>query len=182
MRVDRNSKTSGNGRHTAEQPPTGETSAPKADENLEHRETTEIAALRLLLDQFRRLGEHFSYYVAAKTDSVKLSLRSTVVGMTLGALGFVSVVGLILMASWFVLNGVAGGLGALFGERPWLGSIIAGLLLLAGLGGGMYYALGRHARTARDRTVQKYEERRTQQPAQFGGSVSDGAEVTSSEK
>ena len=182
MRVDRNSKISGNGRHTAEQPPTGETSAPKADENLEHRETTEIAALRLLLDQFRRLGEHFSYYVAAKTDSVKLSLRSTVVRMTLGALGFVSVAGLILIASWFVLNGIAGGLGGLFGERSWLGSIIAGLLLLAGLGGGMYYAVRRHARTARKRTVEKYEKRQAQQQKRFGRSVSDGASATSSEK
>lgn len=182
MSIDRNSKTSGNGRHTAVHPPGSETSAARSDDDPGQGETTEATALRLLLEQFRSLGEYFSYYLAALSDSFKLTLRSTFIGMTFGAIGFVSISGLILIASWFVLSGIAVGLGELFGERTWVGNIISGCLLLAGLGGAMYYALSKYAGAACDRTIKKYEKRQIQQQSRFGRSVSDSMSVPSSEK
>jgi hypothetical protein len=113
--------------------------------------------LKLLLKQFRDLGEYFSYFVTAKTDSVKLSLRYVILYVVFAALGFVTVGGLIVIASWLMLSGVAEGLAELFGNRSWAGSLMTGFLLLAGLGLGTYYTLAHRNRIARERTAQKYE-------------------------
>jgi hypothetical protein len=130
----------------------------------------------------RELREYFSFYVAAKTDSVKLSLRNIVLWIGLAALGFVAVAALIISASWFVLSGTAEGLGVLFGDRLWAGNLTTGLLLLAALGLGMYYTVSKRMNTSRERTVQKYEERQARQREEFGRDVSDQAAATTSEK
>ena len=92
-------------------------SGPEATEEVEEGERTVSDELKLLLQQFRELGDSFSYFVTAKTDSVKLSLRHVVVWVALAALGFVAVGGLILVASWLILSGMAEGLAELFGNR-----------------------------------------------------------------
>jgi hypothetical protein len=113
--------------------------------------------LKLLLKQFRELGVYFSYLVSAKTDSVKLSLRHVVLWVVLAALGFIAVGGLIVIACWLMLSGLAEGLGGLFGNRSWVGSFMTGFLLLAGVWLGMYYMVAKRNRMARERTAQKYE-------------------------
>jgi hypothetical protein len=179
MRADRNPQTSGNGRHPCALPSTEGAAAPDRAEVREHAETKDPDSLQRLLEQIRALGEYVSYSVAARTDSLKLGLREAVLAIALGALAFVLIVGLSIAAGYFVLSGLAGGLSVLFGDRAWLGNLVAGLLLLAGLGGGLSYSVARHGRTARERTVDKYEERRARQKKRFGRSVSDGFAVTS---
>lgn len=105
----------------------------------EQSETTELAALKLLLKQFNELREHLSHYVTARSDGIKLALRNTLLWIALSALGLVAVSGLIITASWFMLSGTAEGLGVLCGGRLWVGKIIAGCLVLAGFGLAMYY-------------------------------------------
>ena len=57
------------------------------------------------------------------------------------AMGFVTVAGLMVIAIWLLLSGIAEGLGVLFGDRPWLGNAVTGFLLGAGLGLGMHYTV-----------------------------------------
>jgi hypothetical protein len=107
---------------------------------------------------------------------MKLSLRSTVLRLVLAALGFVSLGGLLVTAGWFVVSGTAGGLGVLFGDRWWLGNLVAGILFLAGLGLGIYLAVAKGKRTFLERTVKKYETRQARQQSEFGRSASNQTE------
>jgi hypothetical protein len=182
MKADRNSQTPGNGEHIPEHRSTGDASAPKATDDHPQTETTEPDALKLLLKQFRELAAYFSYYVTAKSDSAKLSLRNIGLWIVLGTLGFAVVVGVIITASWLLLVGIAEGLGVLFGGRLWAGNITTGFLLLAALGLVMYYAVRKRMKTSRERTVEKYEERQDRQHEEFGHDVSDQAAATPSDK
>lgn len=154
--------------------------APKlsaADEFEQSRMTTS-EALNLLLKQVREMKEYFSYYVAVKTDSAKLHLRNTLLWMVLSAMGFVTLCGLLIIAGWFLLGGIAGGLGVLFGGRLWIGNIVTGVLASAGLGLGMYYAVAKRMSVSRKRTIQKYEERQARQQTEFGHKTCDQATDT----
>jgi len=132
-------------------------------------------ALKLLLKQIHELKEYFSYYVTAKTDSAKLQLRITLFRVVLSALGFVTLAGFLVTAGWFVLSGIAGGLGELFGDRLWIGNIVTGVLASTGLGLGIYYAVARRMRISRKRTIEKYEERQARQQTDFGHKACDQA-------
>lgn len=155
---------------------------PNATDDHEQGEKTIPDELKLLLKQFRELGEYFSYFVTAKTDSAKLSLRQFVLWVVLASVGFVALGGLIVIASWLLLSGTAEGLGRLFGDRPWIGSLITGFLPLAGLGVGMYGAVARQSRIARERTAKRYERRQARQQAQFGRNVADWATAATSQE
>jgi hypothetical protein len=157
MRVDQDSAKPTNGRHTPDHRFTRDGAAPEATDDIEQAETTIPDELKLLLKQVRELATYFSCFVTAKTDSVKLSLRYVVLWAVLAALGFVAVGGLIVIASWLMLSGMAQGLAELFGHQPWLGSLVTGFLLLAGLGLVTYCTLARRNKIARERMAQKYE-------------------------
>ena len=178
MQVDRDSPKPTNGRHTAGHWFNGDGSVPNATDDLEQGEETKPDDLKLLLKQFRELGEYFSYFVTAKTDSVKLALRRIVLSVVMAALSFIAVGGLIVIAGWLMLSGMAEGLGELFGNRSWAGSLMTGFGLLAGLGLGMYYTSAKRNRIACERTAQEYERRQARQQAQFGQNVADRAAAT----
>ncbi len=137
------------------------------------QELTEREGLKLLLKQFQELREYVSYHAAARTDSVKLSVRNAIRRIVLAALGFVAVGGLIVMASWFALSGISQGAGALFGDRAWMGALITGALTLAGVGLGMSWAASTREKASRKRTFRKYETRDARQRARFGRDLHD---------
>jgi hypothetical protein len=134
---------------------------------------TEGEGLKLLLKQFQELLEYVAYYAAAKTDSVKCAVRDAIRQTVLAALGFVTLAGLIVMASWLVLSGVAQGAGALFGDRAWIGTLITGVLALAGIGVGMLCVISLRQNASRKGTVRKHETRNARQRARFGRDVRD---------
>jgi hypothetical protein len=127
--------------------------------------------LKLLVKQLGELAEYASYYVTAKTDSVKLSLRNVVLGVWFAAVAFVIVAGLIITATWFLLDGIAEGVSGLFGGRLWVGNIVAGFLLLIAMGLVIHRAVAQHRTTSRERVVRKYEQRQSRQQAQYGHHV-----------
>jgi len=137
------------------------------------QELTEREGLKLLLKQFQELREYVSYYAAARTDSVKCSVRNAIRQIALAALSFVAVAGLIVLASWFVLTGISQGVGALFGDRAWIGALLTGVLALAGVGLGMSCAASIRRNAARKRTVRKHDTRQARQRARFGRDVHD---------
>jgi len=117
------------------------------------------------------LAEYISYYISAKTDGIKLTARNIAIFAALGVVGLIALGALIATAVVLLCTGIAGGLGALMGHHPWLGSIVTGILLLALVGGATYIALGRFGKGSREGTVKKYAARQQQQRAKFGQDV-----------
>ena len=148
-------------------------SKPDVPADAAQQDLTEREELKLLLKQFQELREYVSYYAAARTDSVKYSVRNAIGRIVLAALGFVAVGGLIVIASWFVLSGISQGAGALFGDRAWIGTVITGVLALAGIGLGVSCAAWARKNASRKRTVREYETREARQRARFGRDVHD---------
>ncbi len=137
--------------------------------------------LKELIDDLRELAENLSHYASAKSDSVKLSLRTVVVRVALTAVGCLAAGALFVMACWFLLTGAAAGLSILFGDRVWLGNIATGLLLMAGLGLGIYVTASCR-NSPRKRTVEKYERLQARQQTEFGRTARDQAASASQEK
>ena len=131
---------------------TSHDSAPKTNGDHKQTKVTKPEVRRLVPRQSRDLREYLSWHVDAKTDSANRPVRDVRLRMALAALGFVAVAGLILIASWLMLSGIAAGLGVLLGDRPWLGNSATGFLLLAGLGLSMSYTVAKRKRTSRERT------------------------------
>ena len=181
MNADRSSQAAARGHRPPESGDNGDASAHKEPVDSEQTEISELDAMKLLLKQFQELREYLSYYVTAKTDGVKLSLRNTSLWIVFASLGLVAVAGLILTANWFVLSGTAEGLGVFCGGRLWAGKIMAGFLVLVGLGMGVWYTSSRRRIASRERTVQKYEKRQAGQQAEFGRTVSDRAAAAAKE-
>jgi hypothetical protein len=125
-------------------------------------------ALKLLIRQLAELRGSVSLYVTAQLDSAKASVRSALLGLILAALGAVAVASLVVTASVFVLSAVAEGLGRLFGDQPWIGTLLTGLLTLAGVGLGAAGAVSARRNRDRAKAVEKYAARRAQQRARFG--------------
>lgn len=157
MRANRYSAKPMNGRHTPDHQGTECGPVPDNSDGRKEQEKTIPDELKLLVKQFRDLSEYFSYFVTAKTDSAKLSVRQFVLRAVLITFGFVATAGLIVIASWLILSGVAGGLAGLFGNRPWAGSFTTGILILGGLWLGTNFAMAKWNRIVREGTAKKYE-------------------------
>ena len=175
MKADGELPVSANGRPAQGQCSRGDTAASAALDDESRAQSIAPDALQRLLQQFGELVEYFSYYAAAKTDRFKVTLRNTALGVVLAALGFVAVAGLFVTAGWLLLIGVAGGLSVLFGDRPWLGNLLTGALVLGGLGGGLYVMVVALSRVARERIVEEYGKRQARQETRYGRNVSERA-------
>lgn len=191
MSADRYSRKPSNGQHppahrsaedVAASQATEDVSAPHETDDLEPGAVAEPGVLKLLVKQLHELEEYASYYVAAKTDSARLSLRNAVLRMSFAVLGFVVIAGLIITGAWFVLEGTAEGVSALFGGRLWVGNIVTGALLLVGMGLALYCAVAIRRTASRKRVVRKYEQRQARQRARFGRSAAEPTAVTPSPK
>jgi len=178
MKADRNSPSPATGSDSPKPGSNGDDLTPNATDGPEQWEKSELDALKQLFKQFHELREYLSYYVTAKADGVKLSLRNASLWVVLALLGSIAVAGLIVTANWYVLSGAAEGLGVLCGGRLWAGKIIAGLLLLTVLGLFVFFTAARQKAASRERTVQKYEKRQAEQHAEFGRNVDDRAAAT----
>jgi len=148
----------------------------------EQKEMSVWELFQLLLSQFGELRGYFSYYLSARADSARLGLRNTIFSMALAALAFVVAASLSIAATWLVLSGAAEGFAVLFGNRPWAGNLLTGLLLAASLGCGMYCLLIRLKITAREGTVARYEKQQSRQQGRYGDTVADRAATDESKQ
>lgn len=141
--------------------------------------TDEPHGLTRLLLQLAELREYSAYYVSAKVDEAKLSVRRFAAAVVLAILGFFAALGLIVVAVWLVIVGAAEGVGLLLGNRPWAGNVVIGLLTLFGLGAGAAYGTHVWMKVARSKTEKRYEQRKHEQVARFGRNVSKQAAARS---
>lgn len=120
--------------------------------------------LQLLLAEMK---EYASYFMSAKADSVKLSVRRAVLYGVLGAIGVLIGATTIVMGAVLLWVGAAYGLVALFADIFWLGMLVAGAAILLLVVIGTWAAIAMINSSQRKHTVDKYEQRKKWQRGQF---------------
>ncbi len=141
-----------------------------------HPEIPPAEALRRAFAHVARLREYAAYYVAARLDALKATVRNIGIYAGLCVIGLIAVGAMVVMAVVLLLRGIAGAFAQLFSGHPWLGDIITAVIVLALLAGGVIFSMKMLARTFRSQVVKKYEDRLRQQRQQFGRDVSDEAQ------
>jgi hypothetical protein len=122
--------------------------------------------------RFGELKEFASYYVGAKLDGIKVTVRNVGIYAALGIVGLIAASAVITTAVVLLLTGLAFAIGAIFEkDRPWVGAIVVGLLVLGGLAGGIIFGMKKLTNTFRKQLVQKYENRQRDQRTNFGEDV-----------
>jgi Putative Actinobacterial Holin-X, holin superfamily III len=132
-------------------------------------------ALAAVFKQLAEAVEYLAYLLATQVDRVKLKIRNLVMLVALGVIAGVAALAFVFCTIWLLLSGIAGGLGELLGDRPWLGGIIisAVILIVGGLAGWIVYR--RFKSSGLKSTRRRYEERQAKQRARFGREVEQAA-------
>lgn len=121
-----------------------------------------------------RIGElqsYVAYFVAAQVDRAKVIARNVIVFTILGVVGALVGAAVVVTAAVYLVAGVAGGLGALFGNRLWLGELVTALVILGTIVVGILLVAKRLTKTSRGKLVQSYEQRARSQRDKFGTDV-----------
>jgi hypothetical protein len=132
-------------------------------------------AFQRIKGDINELKEYAGYYVAAKVDGVKRTVRNIGLYAALGVVGLIAGGAIVATAAGLLIVGLAEGLGRLFGDRYWLGDIVAGLLVLGAVGAGAWVMMNKLTNTWRSQTLKKYEQRKQSQRERFGHDVSQRA-------
>jgi len=123
-------------------------------------------------NRISEVKEFASYYVGAKLDGIKVTVRNVGIYAALGIVGLIAASAIITTSVVLLLGGLAWGIGAIFEkDRPWVGAIVVGLLVLGGLAGGIIFGMKKLTNTFRKQLVQKYENRQRDQRINFGEDV-----------
>jgi hypothetical protein len=130
-----------------------------------------------VLKQVREVVEYANFYVETRKDVFRATLRSLVLKAILGVLAAVVGVTVLVVASVYAMRGIALAVALLFDERlAFLGYLITGFAILIGIAVAVFFAIKSVTKTARKRTIEKYERRQQQQRERFGHSVTSRAQ------
>jgi hypothetical protein len=132
-------------------------------------------AVDRLTKDFDELKEYAGYYVAAKVDGIKQTVRNVGLYAALGLVGAVVGAAILATAAGLLVVGIAHLLGVLFGGRFWLGDLVTAVLILGAAGAGAYFMMNKLTGTWRSQTLKKYEQRKQTQRERFSRDVSDRA-------
>ncbi len=129
-----------------------------------------------LLANVKELSEYASLYVQARRDQYTASLRNMMIKAALGILAAVVGITLLIVATAYLLSGIAAGLGQLFGERYALGQFVTGLTVLFVIGAVAFFGMKSLFAGSRKRTLEKYGRRHAEERQQFGHDVTNRAQ------
>ena len=129
-----------------------------------------------IMRQVREFVEHANLYVEARKDMLRATVRSLIVKAVLGLVAAIAGVTLIIVAVVQLMSGAAEGLGVLFGERYWLGELVVASTVFLVLVVGAFVGIKLLTKSARKRTIKKYERRQQTQRQRFGHSTTDRAQ------
>jgi hypothetical protein len=133
-------------------------------------------ALRAISSQIAELKEYVTYFISAKVDGIKASVRNVGLYAGLALVGAIVGAGLLVTAAALLLIGLAGAIGAIFDpDLRWLGDLVVGVVVLGGTVGGALWFIKRMKRTSKQQTIHKYQSRQDQQRMQYGHDVSGRA-------
>ena len=149
----------------------------RSSESSDKSETTSerVPPYQPLLDDLSSLREYAAYYVSARIDGVKHSVRRALLWAAVGLMGMVAGAVVLISAIVFVLDGISAGLAALLGGRRWAGDLITGSVILGGIALVGYLAIHGWIHSSWHKTVEKYDRRRDQERGQFGHDVGQRA-------
>jgi hypothetical protein len=133
-------------------------------------------AIKDIGTRISELGEYVNYYIGAKVDGIKLSLRNVGIMAGLGVIGAMAAGGFIVTLMVLLLRGIAYGLGDLLWDKWWLGELITAVLFLGALGVGVMIAMKKLTKSSRERTAKKYAARQQQERIKFGTDVHQRAQ------
>jgi hypothetical protein len=133
-----------------------------------------IDAFRDAAERLAELMSYVSYYISAKADQLRISVRKLWMYAGAGLVGLLAGATAIVMGVGLLCLGVAYALSAAFG-RPWLGFLVAGFLIVALLAAGAFVGYIMITRSSRKRMVEKYEQFQQQQRLEFGKDVCERA-------
>lgn len=130
-------------------------------------------AVKEAASRFAELKEYAGYYVAAKVDGIKVSLRNIAIYIALGIVGGIVGIALLIAATVMLLNGLSGLIGEIFPEKweHWGGDLVLGLLLVGGAAAGVVFGLKSITGSSRKRTIEKYENRTREERRVYGHDV-----------
>jgi len=133
-------------------------------------------ALKDIGTRISELGEYVSYFLAAKVDGIKLTLRNVGIMAGLGVIGLIAAGGFIVTLMVLLLRGIAYGLGDLLWDKWWLGELLTAVLFLTAIGVGVMMMMKKLTKSSRERTAKKYAARQQEQRSKFGTDVSQRAD------
>src|SRR5205807_3211066 len=81
-------------------------------------------AVREAMTKLAEVREFAAYYVAARMDALKATVRNVGIYAALGLIGLAAGAAIVATAAVLLLWGIAGAFAALVGGRMWLGAII----------------------------------------------------------
>ncbi|MHB1033302.1 MAG: hypothetical protein ACYC35_05685 [Pirellulales bacterium] len=147
------------------------------DEKAKHAERPDaekaVGALGPFLQKLAELVEYASYYLAVQSDLLRRQARVLVLYVLFGLAGALVATVILAAAAVFLIQGVAGGLSALFGGRIWAGELATGVAVPAAAGLAAYLGWKKWMRTSCRSVREKYERRQQAQRARFGRDLHD---------
>jgi hypothetical protein len=126
--------------------------------------------------QVHELVEHARLYVEARKDMMRATIRSLIVKAVLAAIAAVAGITVIIVAVVQMMSGAAEGLGLLFGEHYWLGELVIASAVFLIVAIAAFVGIRVLTRSARERTIKKYERRQQAQRQRFGHSTAERAQ------
>ncbi|HEX5244165.1 MAG TPA: hypothetical protein VFW23_12955 [Tepidisphaeraceae bacterium] len=131
---------------------------------------------KFAVNRLAELREYALYFVSAKLDGIKLSLRNAVIYAGLGIVGALAGGAVIAVAAALLVIGAAHGIGAALGGHAWLGDLIIGVLVLAVVGIGAVMAVKWLTKSFHQQLVNKYQSRQQEQRRTYGHDVQQRAD------
>ncbi|HYE19149.1 MAG TPA: hypothetical protein VEA69_11930 [Tepidisphaeraceae bacterium] len=128
-----------------------------------------------LSDEFGQLKDYASYYMAAKADGFKQTFKNVALYAVLGIVGAIVGGAILVTAAVLLVTGISDALTALFGGREWAGKLVTAVLLLGGLGVGMWLMIKKVTNNWKSALEKKYADWRAEQKSRFGTDVQERA-------
>jgi hypothetical protein len=136
-------------------------------------------ALAAVFRQLTEAVEYLAYLLATQVDRVKLKVRNVLLLAALGAIGVAATMAFLACTVWLLLSGVAGGVGVLLGDRPWLGGVVTSVVILLILVSAGRIAYRRVQSSGWKAVRERYRQRQAEQKARFGREVEEAAAAES---
>jgi hypothetical protein len=130
-----------------------------------------VHRLTSLLAEYK---EYVAYYLGARIDSVKGSVRNLGIYAGLGIVGLIAFSAFVTTTVVLFLVGIALGVNRLT-DSLWIGPFVVGAVFLALIGGGIVFGSKKLMNSFRTATVNKYEQRQNWERGQFGRTVAEQA-------
>jgi hypothetical protein len=131
-------------------------------------------AVNAFSTHFDNLSRETFHYIQARFDLVRLGVYQWLVRISLALIAVLAAAGLIVTAIVLACVGMAEALSALFG-RAWLGDLVTGIILLAGIIGLCYFGFTMYIRSLEKEFRERCETRQQHRDLKSnqGGNGSD---------